>query len=304
MLKPGPINKLMMRKKKLLVVPLAGLGNRMRVLSSCIQIAQKEGYELSVAWPVNDELGCELEDVFESIGYQYTVPSKWKQKILTNVYRTGLLNKYYGAFKFLSGLFYSRSVFDKDIKNFNQAKINSDDSDVIVASCMAFSNDSFTPITLVDFLKNEANRDHFKRFVFNPKLVKQVDDEFSKIGEPYVGIHIRRTDHADIIKHSPDQNFIEKIDAIIADHPNQKFFLATDDPAVKKFYQAKYEGRIFTVNHKLSRVDVEGVYGAVIELLLLSRANGMICSMISSYSNAAILIGDIKNVEYVDSFLA
>jgi hypothetical protein len=57
------------------------------------------------------------------------------------------------------------------------------------------------------------------------------------------------------------------------------------------------------MNHKLSRADKEGVYAAVIELLLLSRATGMICSMISSYSNAAILIGDIKEVEYVDSFL-
>jgi hypothetical protein len=298
----------MVKKKRIVVIPLAGLGNRMRVLSSCIQIAKREDRALWIVWPVNSDLGCDITDIFESIGMEYSVPPKWLRFILINVYRTGAIRRFYTFYKFFSGLFFSNSIFDRDIidetqsNQLNTVKWNSDGSTILVATCLAFG-EQHSQLEVADYLKNEDSRELFKSFRFTDYLRNEVDREYNKIGESYIGIHIRRTDHIDIIKNNPYQSYLTVIDRFVKENPAQKFFLATDSEETKQYFLNEYRNMFHTVNYKLGRADLEGIYGGIIELLLLAHSTKIICSIISSYSNTAILIGNVEEVAYVDKFL-
>jgi len=299
----------MMKRKSLLVIPLAGLGNRMRVLSSCIQLAKRENRILWVVWPVNSDLGCDITDIFESIGMEYSVPPKWIRYLLVNFYRTGAIKRFYRFYKLFSQLFFSNSIFDRDIIDDASAnplkavKWNSEASCILVATCLAF-HEQDTGSDVATYLKNEVNRELFKSFRFTDYLINEVNREYGKMGKPYIGIHVRRTDHADIIKNNPYESYLDKINKFLLEDPDQKFFLATDSDETKKYFLNKYFDKFYTVGYKLGRSDLEGIYGGVIELLLLANSKKIICSIISSYSNTAVLIGDIRDVTYVDKFLS
>lgn len=293
----------MIKRKKLVVVPLAGLGNRMRVLSKCVQIAKDENRSLYVAWPINSALGCSITDIFESIGVEYFTPPKWINTLLTQIYRTGAIKRFFPLYKIVSKFFFDNSVFDDDIVDdrlmkVKPLKLNNQHTKLLVATCLSFSEDNESS-NWNDYLKNENSRQLFKNFRFTDHLNNKIDEEYLKLSNNYIGIHIRRTDHATVIKYSPIENYLKHIDKCLTINPTQKFFLATDDEVIKKFIFNKYKGLVYIFNSKLGRGDAEGIYGGIIELMLLSKSVKIICSMISSYSSAAILIGDIHEVMYV-----
>ncbi|MFD2937236.1 O-fucosyltransferase family protein [Spirosoma flavum] len=297
----------MAKKRKLIVIPQAGLGNRMRVLSSCIRLAIKDNRKLYIAWPINEALGCDMTDIFESIGIDYSVPPRWIQYLLTKIYRPGAINKYYTLFKLISKIFSDKSIFDDDIIDYKTNKLkkiafNSNDATILVASCLAFGNYN-EQSSYDEYLKDEESRLFFKFFKFNDHIERKVNKEYHRIGEPFIGIHIRRTDHVDLIKQNPIENYLKQIDKAISENKVQKFFLATDDINIKNTFINKYGNRIYTFNSKLNRNNVEGIHGAVIELILLSLSSKIICSIISSYSNAAVLIGAPKEVLYIEASL-
>lgn len=295
-------------RKKILVIPLAGLGNRMRVLSSCVAIAKRDNRSLYIVWPINSDLGCGLEDIFQSVGIDYKIPNKFISYILANVYRVGMIKRFYGIYKSVSSLFFNTVVFDGDIIDYNVInklkKIErlSNKSNLMIASCMSFNDEQYG-INFFEYLKDEINRPQLNSFVFNSYIINKVDQEYNKIGFPYIGIHIRRTDNFDAIKHGDDANYIYEIEKCIKMNESQKFFLATDSEKTKVYFKNKYGQRLYTVDSLLERDSVKGVQAGVIEMLLLSKSDKIICSLISSYSNAAILIGKVKQVLYVDSFL-
>lgn len=296
------------KRKKLLAIPLAGLGNRMRVLSSCMAIAKRDNRTLYVVWPVNAELGCGMNDIFANMGIDYKTPNKFINYILANIYRAGLVRRFFRLYKFLSSLFFDAVILDGDIIDYHVVnklkKINklNTKSTLLVASCLAF-NDEQQIANFFDYLKDEPNRPQLNSFVFSDYINNRVNEEYNKIGCPYIGIHIRRTDNFNTIKYGEDANYIYEIEKCLAVNKEQKFFLATDSEKTKQFFKAKYGHRIHTVNSILERDSVEGIQAGVIEMLLLSKSEKIICSLISSYSNTAILIGKVKEAIYVDSFL-
>ncbi|TLV03711.1 hypothetical protein [Dyadobacter luticola] len=276
----------MAKKKKLIVIPLAGLGNRMRTLASSVQIAKRDNRELCVVWPVNADLGCDITDIFESIGMPYTRPSRFVNFLLSNLYRLTLISKFFGLYKLFSKLFADYSVFDDDIYGAkNKLEISNEYDTILVASCLSFSTQDYS------------------LFRFNVNLRNEVARETAKIGQEYIGIHIRRTDHKDTIQHSPDENYLKHIDHCILANPQQKFFLATDDLPTKAFFTSHYEGRIFTLDSKMGRGNLEGINAAIVEMLMLSQSTKLLCSAISSFSTAAILLGNIRDVVFVDTFV-
>lgn len=271
----------MEKKKKIIVIPFAGLGNRMRVIASCVQIAKRDNRTLWMVWPKNAALGSDITDIFESIGVDYYVPPRWVHNILTFVYRHGAIIKYPKIYKLLSKAFFTSTIFDNDMNYKNQPKmeIKSDDKTILVANCFAF-----------------GEKQNYELFKFTEDIRTAFEREYMKISKPYIGVHIRRTDHVNLIKLSPLENYLNQINKCIQTNNKQKFYLATDDEKIRKYITELYGKRFYSSNHLLERVSKEGVYGAVIELLVLSKSYKIICSKISSYSDTAILIGDIKEV--------
>ena len=296
------------KRKKLLVIPLAGLGNRMRVLSSCVAIAKRDNRTLSIVWPINSELGCDIIDIFSNIGIDYKRPNKIFSYVLSTVYRVGAVRRFFKIYKFITSLFFDAVILDGDIIDYDVVnklkKIDRLDnkSNLIVAACMSFNDEQYTA-NFFNYLKDEINRPQLNSFVFSNYINDRVHQEYNKISHPYIGIHIRRTDNFDAIKHGDEANYIQEIERCLAINQDQKFFLATDSEKTKEYFKTRYGQRIYTMNSVLERNSKEGIQAGVIEMLLLSKSDKIICSLISSYSNAAILIGKEKKVMYVDSFL-
>ena len=277
----------MVRKKKIVLILSAGLGNRMRVIASSIQYAKKHNRSVWIVWPKNSALGCGINDIFENIGINYKVPNKFIKFLLTQLFRHGVIRNYFKIYKRLFKILSIDSVFDDDMKYDNQPQmeINSNKT-VLITTCYAFGSDQ-----------------DYKLFRFTDYIKNEVEKEYQKINGPYIGIHIRRTDHIDVIKHSPLENYLTQINKCILENPSQKFFLATDDGKTKEYLSKKYGERFYTINHKLGRGDLAGIQGAVIELLLLSKSSIIICSALSSYSDTAILLGNIKYIINIDKKL-
>jgi len=55
----------MSRQGTLIVEPSHGLCNRLRVIRSALNLAQRFHFKLVVLWRVNKELKCKYEDIFE-----------------------------------------------------------------------------------------------------------------------------------------------------------------------------------------------------------------------------------------------
>ena len=259
-------------------------------------------------WPINSEVGCNIDDIFKDIGIEYIVPHKLINYLLVNFYRVGLIRRLYSLYKFLSNILFDAAIFDGDIVDYHvQNKLKKIDtvtskSTVLVASCQAF-NDSHYMTDFFEYLKGEFNRNQFNSFIFSDYISDRVDKELAKMPPSYVGIHIRRTDNFDTIKHGSDASYIYEIDKCLSLNEDQKFFLATDSEETKQYFRNRYGQSIFTMNTVLERNTVEGIRAGVVEMLLLSKSTKIICSLVSSYSTAATLLGNVKEVIYIDSFM-
>merc|ERR1712232_392715 len=112
-----------------------------------------------------------------------------------------------------------------------------------------------------------------------------------------VSVHVRRTDHAKAIAHSPDELFVREMDAwcrggraTSSGAPFTQFFLATDDPAVEEALRDRYAPYLVTYKKRTrSRNLPEGIEDAFVDLLLLARGSEIIGSFKSSYSSMAAL---------------
>lgn len=83
----------------------------------------------------------------------------------------------------------------------------------------------------------------------------------------------------------------------IAKDSNVKFYIATDDDAVKHEMIRRFPQRIITQFEKSERDSLEGMEFAVNDLYCLSKTKKIIGSLYSSYSHIASELGGIP-IEY------
>ena len=50
--------------KKIFIEPIGGLANRMRMIASYIEFAEKNGLDVSCVWNINNELGASFHSLF------------------------------------------------------------------------------------------------------------------------------------------------------------------------------------------------------------------------------------------------
>lgn len=265
-------------KSKLIINPVGGLANRMRAIASGITLARELNVDYSIVWHVNEELFAQFEDVFEDvheisghIAYPgsaayaifYSVPRK------KNLYITKLTWLRYGL-----ALYDGMGAMQVENVVLHEAK-----------NCIAQGRDCFIQSGCEFYpFANELYR-----HLFSParEISKNIftDDNM-------VGLHIRRTDNAESIKHSPDELFIDKINEIRQRNPSVKFYLATDDAPTKERFKTEFGEAIITDNSPVERHTKAGITNAVKEMFTLASCAQIIGSHYSSYSEAAALLGD------------
>lgn len=255
------------------LIPNAGLGNRLRVISSVYNYCIKNGIELIVHWHRQHGLNAPFYSLFNPIPnlkivdcnlfdyFNYNDPSKFNLFIPRFINKIEKRTVYYGL----------------GLNKLDSLEINQ-------------------PITISTY--SQQGDLYPLSELFQPvKEIQQVIDEFQQeMGENAIGCHIRRTDNATAIKNSSFDKFEKKIEEQIKKDPDTKIFICSDDANVKSFFREKYGNSIISYNSALTRNSLKGIRDAVIELWLLSLTKEIWGSYWSSYTDMAI---SLHNTKYV-----
>ena len=201
---------------------------------------------------------------------------------------------------------YLKNIMGTDIDMVISAYVNEKWDNGLYRNCRAKLN----AMTLDDYINNNIlirTTDRGIRFPNTVKTGKLFEairpsdrilsriQEFEKqIGfEKPIGVHIRRTDKRNFVYISPDSLFIDKMNEILSQNPNQRFFLCTDDPDLKCNLREMFHESIISIDAR-PRYSNGGLDDSVFELFLLSK-----CSMIygckSGFSMLAAKIGNIQH---------
>lgn len=134
----------------------------------------------------------------------------------------------------------------------------------------------------------------FKAFTPIPELQALINSYTTQFGRNAVGIHLRRQDNKQSIKHSPVEIFIEKMKEEISNNPDTRFYLATDSVADEILIKNLFKERLMVHEKSLSRNTEKGVQDALVDLYCLSATRKIIGSYFSSFSEVAAQINSIN----------
>ena len=215
---------------KIIVQPLGGLCNRMRVIVGAAELAEQMHRQLVVIWTQDATLNAKFSDLFEPIPYKMVeCPlDSWRYKALYHWYKDVRHSM------ILDDQWISTNARGKDYEEWRD-KIEGRNLFLQTNLDILFDGDYslLKPRMSVINALNSVKCDHNT-----------------------IGLHIRRTDNANAVKYSPTSLFFAKVEEELKANPQIKFYLATDDPNEEKAFIEKfgesvliYQGRPLK-NHK------------------------------------------------------
>lgn len=250
--------------KTLVIVPLAGLGNRMRAIVSAQIIAEKQGWNVQVDWQIDPEnCHCNLHDLFEENPHclqwnSYDYPEGavcLLEKITAESCETiiELMKKH--PMVWIQSLFsYHHPVGD------HTNKISKQQASDKLAGWLPTQN------------------------LLQRKL--QLDGTV-------MGIHIRRKDCIRSSIHGPLSLFIRLMRKKLKQNPNLKFFVCSDDAATVQLLRQRFNSKIiFTYNHPaFKRNSIAGMQEGFLDFLSLADCQTIVSSFYSSFADLASMYG-------------
>lgn len=259
----------------IIIQPRAGLCNRLRAIASAISLAEASYNKVHVIWEMSRECNSRFSDLFELPAeiYRLTELNSGSEFAAINRKVPRLFSRYKNCYIGQNRI--SQIVSPKD-----WLALTSKFRHLYISTWNCF----FQPSSRLPL------------HVFIPrKHVREViqANNFDNM----IGVHVRRSDNKEAISHSPNEGFVEQLNAEIKADDKLKFFLATDEPSVEVELEKEFPGRIVT--HKkssLDRNDPKAIRDAVIDLLSLASCRKLIGSHYSSFSRTAADINGIERV--------
>ena len=270
--------------KYLVVKPVGGLANRMRVLEASYNYAHAHEAKLIIIWEKNFSLNASFADCFEAINgaalinldYNGTsVFAKLKRSFFDTIESAGLsfftTVKKYDAdidpwLNNTEPTSKSKAFFDKLAKN---------QKGVFIETCYEFyPNEKQYHLQIQKDIKLNA----YQLLLAYPSLI---------------GIHVRRTDHTESIARSPIKRFIDEINNQLARKPDVAFYLSTDSEDVVKQFKDLFTDKIVIGVSVRNRHSKEGIIAALTDLCCLSQCKKIIGSFKSSFSERAAVMGRV-----------
>lgn len=248
---------------KILLKPRSGLANRLRAIDAAWNLSRDTGHPLRVYWFDTEDCHVRWSDILEFPSQFEVVEVDAANQAESDAIFSGGNHDYYRWEK--------EKDFIDDCRRGNE-------SDLALESFSRFYG------TQPDYCWLAPKKD----------LLAEIDRIHAEIGKKLVGIHIRRTDMYMASFLSDTGMFVKRIEEELQRHPDERFFLATDDPSEKKFLTEKYPGVVRTREKVAARHDDGGVRDAFIDLLMLSSCRKIYGSVYSSFSAEAAAIGRIK----------
>lgn len=261
----------------LTLVPLGGMCNRINSIMSGIEWTKHNpGTELRILWWKSHDLYAKFNDLFmplDSVNVEEMKSLiKDRPAVKRNLYLPRLFRSFFYDVEITDSN--DRTLFDNTVEN--QARI-------YVAACNSFCQ----------YVIRKSIGATFRPA---PELQSRIKKYTEGWNGEVVGVHVRRTDHAQAIQHSPLDNYYEKIDKELEINPKARFYLASDSEDVKNQMRTKYGDKILTQSFTLERYSVQGMKDALVELYTLASCNKILGSDYSSYSLMAARMYDIPFV--------
>lgn len=248
--------------------PDGGLGNRMRSLLSAYQYCEKNSIKLIVIWLLDNGFNCKFEDIFLISNFP-------KAKFIYVKYNTINIFRNY---RIIDLIIKRKCLYiEENISELSQIDEIKENNVYIHSYEPFFETNMYYLFEFVDEIKNMANC---------------IINDYDKT----IGVHIRRTDNSDAIKHSPLELFIEKIRKEI--NSGAKIYLATDSNEVKcSLIDSFGNDKIITnINAELNRSSKNGIINAAIDMYILSKTEKIYGSYWSSFSDVSAKINNIPLV--------
>lgn len=273
----------------IIINPIGGLANRMRALASGVALAKITNQDFRIIWHQDRTLNARFDRLFEipdSLKGKIIYPGKLTYKLLYSApKRTNL---------FISALSYvrfSENYLDEDGRIYSLFKVGNYNKTMFEVAFRHRDKKLYiqSGSTFYDF-----SRPHLLS-LFKPlaTIQENIDARLHELGDDRIGIHIRRTDHVQAIKHSPDELFYSQINHLGAKRERAIFYLATDDEPTKQRFAAKYGNRLIFNERKADRNSEAGIRDAVTELFVLAGCRNVIGSSYSSFPQLAAFLGGI-----------
>ncbi|MBR1732288.1 MAG: hypothetical protein IJ729_00895 [Alloprevotella sp.] len=263
--------------KRLTVVPIGGLCNRLRVVLSALSLARSDrDVRVRVEWAKNSECKAAFTDLFLPVKEENFCITR--RRILHIPDRRRNLH----IPMRLRSFFYDAQYADFHLEKHPPiGTLLKPDTHIYLSTCYEI------------FSSSPYAKAHVE-LALRPELQQRVDCLAECFSPDTVGVHIRRGDHALSIRTSPTEAFIAAMEAEVAENAATSFFLATDDKALKTTLQAAFPGRIFIQDTALLRRNsLAGMQEAVVDLWCLARTKKILGSYWSSFSGTAAEIGQI-----------
>lgn len=268
---------------KIIVMPMEGLANRLRVIVTCIKLAREAGKDLEVYWNADKGLRAEYEQLFAAPSgiVIKRPPLRYKIWVSMNLFSLRLQeisDFYLGLFKF-DFVFLDRMAHLVWHKKLNLQDETRKANNSFICSCQELG--FFDP-------------EDYQVFVPLPHLRSTIKAITKKFNNKAIGIHIRSTDNEQSKIHSPFTLFLKKMEEEITKDPAVIFFVSTDNLS----YQEQVIGafgaeRILFHNKEFSRNLTKGIEDAVVDMFCLSETSKIYGSYFSSFSDVAGRIGCI-----------
>lgn len=266
-------------KGELVFVPSGGLGNRLRAVASAYHLSMRTGVKLRIYWFQDWALHAPFHSLFQPSPLLDLTEGSWPTAMLYDRprRRNFFLPKIYQRWRFTQRI---------DEQQVTPLKQQGFDFEAWASGKRSYMS------CYQDF---ELFPDALYSELFHPveAIERVIAHNMSLLGSaPPIGIHIRRTDNLEATRRSPLQLFIDQIRALLAERPDQRFYLATDDEPTKQQLRQRFGQAIVTADSKAERGTVEGIQAAVAEMFTLARTRCIYGTADSSFSVIASRIGE------------
>lgn len=257
----------------IIVQPLGGLCNRMRVIVGAVSLAKKMGGQLTIIWTQDTTLNAKFSDLFESIPYKVIECPliSWKYKIIYHWYKD--IKRY----KILDDQWICENVRGKSFDTWKEKK---------------YISENIFLMTSHDILLDEDYS------ILKPRMSVVNSLNNVKCDNNTIGLHIRRTDNTESVKYSPTELFLTKVEEELKGDSRVKVYLATDDPSEEPAFIARFGDNVIIYHkHSLDRNNLVAIQDALVDLYNLSHCKKIYGSYCSSFSDTAALWGRVRKIE-------
>ncbi len=265
------------------LVPIGGLGNRLRAICSCIVFCTEHDMKLEIIWFRDHGLNCPFDELFDLSPILHNVTIR-NPRLIDYFVSDNPRRRNFWIPKFFQKFHYDRQIYMPELLSYKSNK------DLVKQDFSKFKS-----IFMVSCGIYWENLNMWKYIVVNPSILEKVNSILGRLGDNFIGVHVRRTDSVESITYSPTPLFKEFLDKELKKDPSVRFYLASDSLEEKKYFKDIYRDNLQTSLENVDRNSIEGICNAFVELLVLSKSKKMYAGH-SSFADLASYIGDVERV--------